>query len=221
MVFLCLNVNGMILAALADESLKQEFLLKGIPEGVNILWADTMKVLCSLSDVDAYFDLQFRMDRERTDQLKKLLPKPVFINSVPWTLKKISQPFFRINGWPTLLKKEITEIAINQQSEGQVVKTIFGQLNREVEIVPDIPGMITPRIIAMIINEAYYTFGDGVSSKSDIDLAMRLGTNYPYGPFEWSEKIGLERIYQLLLELNESDKSYSIAPALKIELTSS
>ena len=96
---------------------------------------------------------------------------------------------------------------------------IFNLLNRKMEWVPDTPGFITPRIISMIINEAYYSLGDGVSTKADIDIAMKLGTSYPYGPFEWSELIGLENINELLQQMMKSDKKYSPAPALTKALT--
>jgi len=43
---------------------------------------------------------------------------------------------------------------------------------------------------------------------------MKLGTNYPYGPFEWSNKIGLQKIYSLLKKLNEKERRYDIAPLL-------
>ena len=70
----------------------------------------------------------------------------------------------------------------------------------------------------MIINEAYFALGENVSSKDEIDVAMKLGTNYPYGPFEWSKKIGLNRVYSLLEKLSETDSCYSTAPAMKNEL---
>ena len=77
--------------------------------------------------------------------------------------------------------------------------------------------MIAARVIAMVVNEAYFALGDGVSTKSSIDTAMKLGTNYPYGPFEWSEKIGLKKIYALLNKLNETDSRYIPAPNLQKE----
>jgi 3-hydroxybutyryl-CoA dehydrogenase len=77
--------------------------------------------------------------------------------------------------------------------------------------------MITPRIIAMIINEAWFSLAENISTRDEIDTAMKLGTNYPYGPFEWGEKIGLNRIIELLNELQKTDKRYSIAPGLKGE----
>jgi 3-hydroxybutyryl-CoA dehydrogenase len=69
----------------------------------------------------------------------------------------------------------------------------------------------------MIINEAYFTVGEEVSSKREIDIAMKLGTNYPLGPFEWADKIGLSNIYKLLLKLSSIGTRYTIAPLLEKE----
>ena len=70
------------------------------------------------------------------------------------------------------------------------------------------PGFISARIIAMIINEAYYALDEKVSSKTDIDIAMKLGTNYPYGPFEWCNIIGVQQVYQLLAKLSLTDERF-------------
>ena len=50
----------------------------------------------------------------------------------------------------------------------------------------------------MIINEACFLFQEGSASMKDVDLAMKLGTNYPYGPFEWADKIGAENVLAIL-----------------------
>ena len=63
-------------------------------------------------------------------------------------------------------------------------------------------------MISLIVNEAYLAFEEGVSSREDIDIAMKLGTNYPYGPFEWGKRIGLKEIYDLLNTLSQTDVSY-------------
>jgi 3-hydroxybutyryl-CoA dehydrogenase len=66
----------------------------------------------------------------------------------------------------------------------------------------------------MIINEAYLSLEEGVSSKEEMNTAMRLGTNYPYGPFEWAEKIGMEHIARLLQALSRQQVRYAPAPLL-------
>jgi 3-hydroxybutyryl-CoA dehydrogenase len=142
--------------------------------------------------------------------------KPVFINSVTTTLKELNAPdnVLRINGWNSFLQRSVWEIAgkINDSN-----KAIVEKLNKKIFLVPDEPGFVSAKIIAMIINEAYFALGDEVSSKTEIDTAMKLGTNYPNGPFVWAEKIGVKNIYDLLKKLSVTDKRYQPAPILIAE----
>lgn len=86
-------------------------------------------------------------------------------------------------------------------------------------LVSDRIGMVSPRIVCMIINEAYYTLQEGTASKQDIDTGMKLGTAYPYGPFEWAEKIGIKNVYELLQLVHKDtmDERYKICNLLKTE----
>jgi 3-hydroxybutyryl-CoA dehydrogenase len=61
----------------------------------------------------------------------------------------------------------------------------------------------------MIINEAFIALEEGVSSVKEIDTAMKLGTNYPFGPFQWAQEIGLQRIVTLLNRLSETQTRYA------------
>lgn len=203
----------MTVAILADELLRQELLAKKLPEGITVVWADSMRAL-TIADADVYVDLLFEPDVERTQHLKRLLPKPVIVNSVSYTTKKIGADFIRINAWPGLLQRPVIEVALPPAVNEAVLKDIFGQLQWNYVLAPDIAGMITARVLAAIINEAYYTLGAQVSTREEIDIAMKLGTSYPYGPFEWAAKIGLNRIYELLVELSKVDERYKPAPLL-------
>jgi 3-hydroxybutyryl-CoA dehydrogenase len=57
------------------------------------------------------------------------------------------------------------------------------------------------RVISCIINEAYLALSEGVATAEDIDRAMKLGANYPKGPFEWAKEIGPTQILQTLNSL--------------------
>ena len=65
----------MRICVLADAQLRTEFIEKGIPAEVEVVWADTVKVMQMVSDIDAYFDLEFYDDPERTKQLTRLTEK--------------------------------------------------------------------------------------------------------------------------------------------------
>jgi 3-hydroxybutyryl-CoA dehydrogenase len=138
---------------------------------------------------------------------------PVFINSVSNPLKELNAPVnvLRINGWRGFLERPNWEIAgtINNK-----VVTILAALNKDFTKVADEAGFIAARVLAMIINEAWFALGEKISTKAEIDIAMKLGTNYPYGPFEWSELIGEKNIFTLLKKLSSKDKRYLPAPLL-------
>lgn len=207
----------MTIAVLADEGLKKEWLKKGVPETVELLWCGTVKTLVA-TVAEVYVDLLYTPDNERTKQLTMRSGYPFFINAVEYTTQQTGAGFIRINAWPGFLQRDIIEIAFADSSQEAIVQRVFNQLGWRYQLVPDTPGMITARIIASIINEAYYTYGEKISTKDEIDIAMRLGTSYPYGPFEWSELIGLEKIGSLLMELSKSDSRYNLAPTLEKEI---
>lgn len=146
-----------------------------------------------------------------------ILQKPVFINAVIQTLKESGAPanVLRINGWTTFLIRSNWEIAgsINDDTV-----SVLQALNKKINTTADEPGFISARVISMIINEAYFAVEDNVSSKQEIDTAMKLGTNYPYGPFEWAALIGTENILALLQKLNETDARYQPAELLYKEV---
>jgi 3-hydroxybutyryl-CoA dehydrogenase len=76
---------------------------------------------------------------------------------------------------------------------------------------------IAARILAVIVNEAASAVQEGVASPAGVDTAMRLGTNYPSGPLEWGERIGLEHVVRTLdgLHARVPDGRYRVVPLLR------
>ena len=198
----------MRLAIVANETMKEELLSSGKTDDLTIDWVSSAGALISYPDSDAFIDLLYEQNGYNNDVLKKLLPKAVIVNSVVKTIDEIGHPFIRINGWPTFLKRKTVEASCKQETDKTIAEKIFASLNRKVEWVPDVPGFISARVVSMIINEAYFAFSENVSSKEEIDTAMKLGTNYPYGPFEWATAIGLKNINSLLTQLSNAEKRY-------------
>ncbi len=144
------------------------------------------------------------------------LAKPVIINSVIHTLAELQMPshVYRINGWPGFLNRSVWEMA---GAKNEAVEMLFRESGIKIDFVKDEPGFVSARIIAMIINEAYFALEENVSSKAEIDTAMKLGTNYPLGPFEWANKIGTGKIVSLLQKLYATDNRYKPAQLLITE----
>ncbi|MCO6498380.1 MAG: hypothetical protein J5I50_12045 [Chitinophagaceae bacterium] len=151
-------------------------------------------------------DASFFLNNRAEELLSIGLPSiPVFINEVVRTNSEMNLPenFLRINGWNGFLRRKVWEVA-GKKTES-VVKIAIS-LGRELVFVDDVPGLVAATVVCNIINEAFIAFEEGVSSKEEINSAMKLGTNYPYGPFEWGNKIGIENVNRLLGRLAEDRK---------------
>ena len=94
---------------------------------------------------------------------------------------------------------------------------LFKSLGKDTVRVKDAPGLTFPRILSLIINEAARSLEEGVASVSEIDVAMRLGVNYPQGPLKWADQIGLDEVLAVLegLQRETGDDRYRPAPLLK------
>lgn len=192
----------MQIVVLANASQKQEITNGAFPEGV--IWTEAEQQFLDYRNADAFIDLGFVNDYNRILILQQLLPKPVIINSVETTLKEIHSSFVRINGWNTFLSSPTIEAATLTDSIKLIVQEIFAVFGKKIEWVRDQPGLIAPRTLTMIVNEALITLQEDISTKEEIDTAMQLGTAYPYGPLQWAEKIGLSNIRSLIKRLKET-----------------
>jgi 3-hydroxybutyryl-CoA dehydrogenase len=199
----------MILAVLASDLQKEEIATSPFFSKHEVVYSENDSLWANHT-ADVFLDLLFEPTPERINKLAKLLPKPVLVNSVIGTLGIIHPSFVRINAWPGFLKGKHLEAAASEETQEKAA-SLFGN---DLIFVKDCPGFVSPRIVAMVINEAFFTLEAGTATKEEIDMAMKLGTGYPFGPFEWGEKIGLENIKRLLNVLSADDPVYTPAPTL-------
>jgi len=94
---------------------------------------------------------------------------------------------------------------------------VFKSLSKETVRVKDSPGLTFPRILSLIINEAARSLEEGVASAEEIDIAMRLGVNYPQGPLKWADQVGLDEVLAVLDGLHGAtgDDRYRAAPLIR------
>ena len=79
---------------------------------------------------------------------------------------------------------------------------------------------ICQRIQAVLVNEACTLLEEGGLDENDIDTALKLGLNFPYGPFEAARRIGYDQIKQILHHCAAHAKPhlqgrYDISPLLQ------
>lgn len=83
--------------------------------------------------------------------------------------------------------------------------------------VADVPGLVVARTLAMLINEASDAVHQDVCTVDGADAAMKLGVNYPAGPFEWLANWNPQAVIALLdaLDAYYRGERYRVSPWLR------
>lgn len=96
------------------------------------------------------------------------------------------------------------------------IQKVVTQIGKEMVVVNEFPGFVTSRISALVGNEAFCMLQEGVGTPNEIDKAIKLGLNYPMGPFELVDLIGLDARLNNLKYLHEKlGEKYRPAPLLE------
>lgn len=121
---------------------------------------------------------------------------------------------------PPLEGTGVMEVAPGLQTGAgaiEAARALAGVLGKEPVQVGDGAGLVGARILSLLVNEATSALTEGVASAEDIDTAVRLGANYPHGPLEWADLLGVDLVYTILdgmaREFNED--RYRPAPLLR------
>lgn len=94
----------------------------------------------------------------------------------------------------------------------------FGKLLSKVVIpVDESPGLISVRLLVVLINEACQILVENVAGKEDIDLALSSSLSTKQGPFEMADRIGLDRVLRYMNNIYDEfgDKRYKANPIIK------
>lgn len=129
----------------------------------------------------------------------------------------------RVVGFATfhpLAQRDVIELARGLDTADEAVRaaeSLVRGMGQKSALVKDAPGLVFPRILSLIINEAARSLDEGIATAEEIDIALRLGTNYPQGPLRWADEIGLDEVLAVIEGLQEEtgDDRYRPAPLLK------
>ena len=117
---------------------------------------------------------------------------------------------------PSFLQRSMVEAGTLGRKSGRGFYEYGGEGRGETEEGTGVSGEISLRVLSCIVNEAFLTLSEGVATAGDIDQAMKLGANYPKGPFEWVEELGADAIVGKLDSLRETyGDAYLAAPLLR------
>ncbi len=95
----------------------------------------------------------------------------------------------------------------------QSVKKLCSELNKTSVLVNDSPGFIVNRLLIPMINEAVVLLENGVASKEEIDLAMKLGAHHPMGPLALADLIGNDVCLSIMNSLYDSTNDSKYRPS--------
>ena len=90
------------------------------------------------------------------------------------------------------------------------------KINKEIINAPDHPGFLVNRILNVMLNESFYCVLDGAAPE-DVDKGMKMGCNFPMGPLELTDYVGVDVVYYVLCTLYDGfgDEKYKPCPLLK------
>ena len=203
-----------------NSQIPQTFDAKGVRQSAKI--PNNVSFALELTNID------LENKRKNIEALDKALPATTAIASSSVTVSATEQSSWidkkgRLVGicsLPTLSSASLVEVAPTVFSPAEtieVVRRFFGSVGKEIELVQDRVGMVFPRIICQIINEAAFALQEEIAAPQDIDMAMRVGANFPLGPIEWADKLGMQHVYAVLSALHRDlgEERYRISPLLK------
>ena len=187
--------------------------------GHQYVWEPELQLIGSGVDVVVDLSLDERPERLMLYAMKPEVPVlGCLVKTSPAVWERYAH-IYAVNWLPGFIGMDPLETALSAAGEAAKLRELMQSLNWKYETVKATTGLVTPRVICMIVNEAYFTAAEGAASREDIDISMRLGTNYPSGPFEWSKKIGIRNIYEVLQAVfrETGNERYRPAPLLREE----
>ncbi|MDC2864996.1 3-hydroxyacyl-CoA dehydrogenase family protein [Bacillus sp. BP-3] len=122
------------------------------------------------------------------------------------------------NPAPVMKLIEIVRGVDTTETTIQAVKELAEEIGKETVVVKDMQGFVTSRAIAVHLLECMRMYEEGIGSKEEIDKAIKLGLNYPMGPFELADYVGLDTMLFASQGLSEAFGDRFRAPQTLVKL---
>lgn len=164
--------------------------------------------------IEAVFE-QFEIKKEVFVQLGKVMPPHTILASNTSALP--ATPMAAASGRPdkfiiihfhqppqVMRLIELVRAIQTSEETANAAREFCKKIDKDVcELKVDCPGFLTNRTMVALLNEVYYCLYEGVATREDIDMAFKSGFNWPMGPLELSDFIGLDTLLHITEDLNK------------------
>lgn len=118
---------------------------------------------------------------------------------------------------PMMKGLEVVKSLLTSEETLKVSLDFARAIGKEPVVVKDSPGFVTNRIIPLVMNEAAKLLEEDLASMEDIDSIVRLSFNWPMGPFQLSDLVGVDVAVDLLEGIYQQTgwERYKPTPLLK------
>jgi len=118
------------------------------------------------------------------------------------------------NPAPVMKLLELVRTIMTSEETIETVKAFGTTLGKTVVVAPDIGGFIVTRLFTPFLLGAVRMLEEGIATREEIDVSMRMAVNHPMGPLEVVDFIGLDTELSIAESLYEETKDPKYAPPL-------
>ncbi len=170
-----------------------------------ISWELSMEKVKECDLIIEAVDEDFELKKEIFKTIDKLARKETILvsNTSTLSLTKIAETTHRsdkiigmhfLNPVPKVPLVELVKCLYTSNETVEKIKIFAARIGKTAVEVYEYPGFVTTRAIVPLLNEAMYILLEGVATAKDIDTAMKLGYNFPNGPLEMADMMGLDEV---------------------------